>query len=96
MVACETTAPLVSVTVPVKVPASSCPFVIGQNASETAINRRRHERALMRLALFAETSGTNATSSQNVEISDFVRQAAELVFTMGLSLSVAVFWFISA
>jgi hypothetical protein len=50
----------------------------------------------MKLGLLAETSGTNATSFQNVEISDFVRQAAELVFTMGLSLSVAVFWFTSA
>jgi hypothetical protein len=44
----------------------------------------------MKLVLFAETSGTNATSSQNVELFDFVRQAAELVFTMSLSLSVAV------
>jgi hypothetical protein len=72
-VACGRAAPLGSVTVPEKVPASSCPRVSGQNAINIVINRRRYECPLMKLALLVEVSGTNATSVQTVETADFIR-----------------------
>jgi hypothetical protein len=84
-VACEITAPLVSVTVPVKVPASSCPCISGQNKSKIVIKRKRHEHSLIELALFTEIFETCVSSAQDFELSDFIGQAAEPVIGMSLS-----------
>jgi hypothetical protein len=67
------TAPVLSVTMPVKVPASSCPRANEENKSKIVINRSGQERTLVNLALFAETSGANATSVQGVELHLIIR-----------------------
>jgi hypothetical protein len=85
IVACGITAPLESVTVPVKVPDSSCPHVRGQDTSRIAINRRRKEWPLIELVLFTEIFGTYATSVQDFELSDLIGQVVEPVISMSLS-----------
>jgi hypothetical protein len=91
MVACEITAPLLSVIVPLNVPASSCPRISGQKTSKIVINSRRHEYPLRGLALFAETFGTNAAPVHNFDMLDLIRQVMGFIFGMSLSLKMLLF-----
>src|SRR5579859_3170381 len=72
MVAWAITAPVVSVTVPLKVPASSCPRVRGQSTSKRSITRSCHEDFTLKAVFFGKTSNTDAVAATNVTLDLFM------------------------